>query len=238
MAAVAKAGRNLLSLGQKALYSQVFDVHVTGKNFIPQNRNFLVIANHTSHLDMGLVKTALGEQGEKLTALAAKDYFFDTPLKRAYFENFTQLIPMERKGSLRESLKMAQEALHQGYHLLIFPEGTRNTSGTLQEFKPTLGYLALTCNVDVLPLYIDGAQTVLPKGALFPKGRHLHVRIGPLLKIDDLRPRVQGMPKSDGYRFVTRLCEEAMKALLEKKVFSPPSTNEDKKTPLSGAGET
>jgi hypothetical protein len=55
----------------------VFDVKVSGKSFIPQNRNFLVVANHASHLDMGLVKVVLGDQGERLTALAARDYFFE-----------------------------------------------------------------------------------------------------------------------------------------------------------------
>ena len=95
--AVADAGPHAARRSaRRALYGGVFDVKVTGKAFIPQNRNFLVIANHASHLDMGLVKVALGEQGERLAALAARDYFFDTPLKRAYFENFTNLIPMDR----------------------------------------------------------------------------------------------------------------------------------------------
>ncbi|HEY1086800.1 MAG TPA: AMP-binding protein, partial [Archangium sp.] len=86
---VAKAGRMALEAGQRALYQALFDVKVKGKAFIPQNRNFLVVANHASHLDMGLVKVAMGEQGQRLVALAARDYFFNSPLKRAYFENFT-----------------------------------------------------------------------------------------------------------------------------------------------------
>src|SRR6185436_4802546 len=84
-APLAEVGRALLSFGQRVLYGGVFDVKVSGKNFIPQNRNFLVVANHASHLDMGLVKVVLGDQGERLAALAARDYFFDTVWKRAYF---------------------------------------------------------------------------------------------------------------------------------------------------------
>ena len=128
---VAEVGRKALDAGQRAIYGGLFDVKVTGKSFIPQNRNFLVVANHASHLDMGLVKVALGEQGERLVALAARDYFFDSPLKRAYFENFTNLIPMDRSGSLRESLRLAGESLTQGFNLLIFPEGTRSPNGEL-----------------------------------------------------------------------------------------------------------
>ncbi|HVE81198.1 MAG TPA: lysophospholipid acyltransferase family protein, partial [Myxococcales bacterium] len=217
---LADVGRALLSFGQRVLYGGVFDVKVTGKTFIPQNRNFLVVANHASHLDMGLVKVVLGDQGERLTALAARDYFFDTKLKRAYFENFTNLIPLDRTGSLRESLRMAGEALAQGYNLLIFPEGTRSTSGQLQEFKPTLGYLALTRKVDVLPLYLEGTHDALPKGSIFPKSTKLAVRIGPSLSYAELRRQTQGMARSESYRYVTGLAEEAVKALRDRKVLA------------------
>lgn len=214
---VATLGRSLLSFGQKVLYGGVFDVKVTGKSFIPQGKNFLVIANHASHLDMGLVKVVLGDQGERLTALAARDYFFDTPLKRAYFENFTNLIPMDRSGSLRESLRLAGEALNQGYNLLIFPEGTRSPEGRLLEFKPTLGFLALTYKVDVLPLYLKGTYDALPKGAMFPKKSDLEVHIGPVLTYDQLRSRTAGMARSEGYRAATTLAEQSIRGLMEGK---------------------
>jgi long-chain acyl-CoA synthetase len=208
-----------LSFGQKVLYGGVFDVKVTGKTFIPQNRNFLVIANHASHLDAGLVRVVLGDQGERMVSLAARDYFFDTPLKRAWFENFTNLIPIDRQGSLRESLRVAGEALRQGFNVLIFPEGTRSKTGELMEFKPTLGYLSLTYGVDVLPLYIHGAYEALPKGSMFPKTKELEVHVGPALEYASLKARVQGMARSEGYRYVTHIAEEAVRALRAGKVM-------------------
>jgi len=225
---VSNVGRQLLSFGQKVVFGGgFFDVKVTGKTFIPQNKNFLVIANHTSHLDMGLVRNVLGGQGEKLTALAARDYFFDTPIKRAWFENFTNLIPMDRHGSLRESLRLAGMALEQGYNLLIFPEGTRSPNGALQDFKPTLGYLAMTYKVDILPLYLQGAYDALPKGRMFPKVKDLEVRIGPALEYEEMRRQTKGMARSESYRRVTSLAEQSVLALREGKVLSiqsPPET--------------
>lgn len=218
---VAKAGKELLQAGQRALYGGLFDVKVTGKAFIPQNRNFLVVANHASHLDMGLVKIAMGEQGERLVALAARDYFFDSPLKRAYFENFTNLIPMDRSGSLRESLRLAGESLTQGYNLLIFPEGTRSPNGELQEFKPTTGYLALGFDVDILPVYLHGTFNALPKGAWWPKFEDLEVRIGPVLQLSMMRQKVAGLAKSEGYRLITRMAEESVRALSEGRTVRP-----------------
>jgi long-chain acyl-CoA synthetase len=227
---LANLGRDLLSFGQRILYGGIFDVKISGKNFIPQNQNFLVIANHTSHLDMGLVKVILGEQGERLTALAARDYFFSTPLKRAYFENFTNLIPMDRHGSLRESLKLAGQALEQGYNLLLFPEGTRSITGELQEFKPTLGYLSLTYRVDILPIYLHGTFDAMPKGSLFPKKKELEVRIGPVLSYRECHHQTEKMARSEGYRFVTHLAEDAVKALRDGKVPTPRQDRSDEGT--------
>ncbi len=237
---VANVGRQLLSFGQRVLYGGVFDVKTTGKSFIPQNRNFLVIANHTSHLDMGLIKVVLGEQGERLAALAARDYFFDTPIKRAYFENFTNVIPMSRSGSLRESLKLAGEALQQGYNLLIFPEGTRSPDGQLLEFKPTLGFLALTFQVDVLPLYLKGTYDALPKGAIVPKGKGLEVRIGPVLAYDELRERTRGLARSDSYRVVTQIAEAAVRSLKDGAPYVPEGRDARPQAPkrTSGGGDS
>ncbi|WNG49758.1 AMP-binding protein [Archangium minus] len=231
-------GRQLVRLGQQAIFGGLFDVKVTGKPFIPMNRNFLVIANHTSHLDMGLVKVVLGEQGQRLTTLAARDYFFDTPLKRAYFENFTDLLPMDRHGSLRESLRLAGNALRQGFNLLIFPEGTRSTTGELLEFKPTLGYLALTYQVDVLPIYLKGTYEALPKGRMLPKSRELEAHIGPALTYEMLRAKTHGMARSESYRYATRLAEDSIQALAAGRVlnFDESATIEEQRLALSSGG--
>src|SRR6185503_12407364 len=170
--------------------------------------------------------------------LAARDYFFDTPLKRAYFENFTDLIPMDRHGSLRESLRLAGESLRMGYNLLIFPEGTRSVTGELLEFKPTLGYLALTYEVDVLPLYLKGTFEALPKGTMFPKSKELEVHIGPALRYSDLRTKTQGMARSESYRYATRLAEEAIKALRAGRVLNldAAATTEEQRRALGSTG--
>ncbi|WPB74748.1 AMP-binding protein [Archangium violaceum] len=235
---IVTVGRQLVRLGQQAIFGGLFDVKVTGKPFIPMNRNFLVIANHTSHLDMGLVKVVLGDQGQRLTTLAARDYFFDTPLKRAYFENFTDLIPMDRHGSLRESLRLAGSALRQGFNLLIFPEGTRSVSGELLEFKPTLGYLALTYGVDVLPIYLKGAFEALPKGRMLPKSRELEAHIGPALTYGMLRAKTQGMARSESYRYATKLAEDSIQALAAGRAlsFDESATVEDQRRALSSGG--
>ena len=118
-----------MEIAQRALYERLLRTKYEGRGNIPFHTNFIVAANHASHLDMGLVKMALADAGEDLVALAAADYFFDTKYKRAYMENFTNLVPMERSGSLSQSLRHARSFLDRGYNALIFPEGTRSMIG-------------------------------------------------------------------------------------------------------------
>jgi long-chain acyl-CoA synthetase len=207
-----------------------------GEAFVPRDRNFLVVANHASHLDMGLVKVALGEQGGNLAALAARDYFFDTPLKRAYFENFTNLIPMDRSGSIRRSLRAAVEALRRGYNLLVFPEGTRSPDGKLLPFKPTAGYLALTCGVDTLPVYVKGTHQALPKGALLPRRAKLEVVIGRPIRVEDLRERTAGLPKGEAHKVATVVMEDAVRDLAGLPPSTPAPPRAATAAPAGGSG--
>lgn len=186
---VAKAGKRLLHRAQMKAYGQLFDVSVLGKANIPwHNPNVIVVANHSSHLDMGLVKFALGDFANDIRALAAADYFFSDPVRKTYFKQFTNLLPVERSGSPEVALKGAIDSLRRGETLLMFPEGTRATDGKLRTFRRGLGYLVATERVDVLPVYIEGTHRALPKGQPLPSptSRRLKVRIGELLSARDL----------------------------------------------------
>jgi long-chain acyl-CoA synthetase len=219
-APVAAAGRAAIAFFQKALYGGIFEIEVKGQANVPASGAFLVAANHASHLDVGLVKIALGEEGAKLASLAARDYFFDNPWKRAWFGNFTNLVPIQRRGSLKESLHTAVRTLELGYHLLIFPEGTRSPDGELQEFKPAIAYLSFAAGADILPVYLEGTHQAMPKGAFLPdprKRRKLMVRIGPVLRHDELRAATQGLARSAAHKEVTRIVRLAVEALRDGK---------------------
>jgi 1-acyl-sn-glycerol-3-phosphate acyltransferase len=151
---------------------------------------------------MGLVKMALDDAGQDLVALAAADYFFDTKYKRAYMENFTNLVPMERSGSLRQSLRHARSFLDRGYNALIFPEGTRSMSGTMTDFKPVIGYLALASRVGILPIYLHGTYAAFPKGSTILKSRDVGARIGRFLSAEELEEMTRGLPRAEAYRLI------------------------------------
>jgi long-chain acyl-CoA synthetase len=221
---VQRLGHALFGYGQRIAYSKIMRTRVEGQANVPPSGRFLVAANHASHLDMGLVKHALGDQGRNLVALAARDYFFES-WRGAYFKNFTNLLPMERQGSLKESLRLASEVVQQGYILLIFPEGTRSTSGQMTDFKASLGYLALTNKVDVLPMYLAGTYGAWPKGQALPSIADIGARIGPVITYEELRRRTEKMSRSEAYRAASGVVEEAVKRLRDRtRVREKPTT--------------
>ncbi|MBL0212920.1 MAG: AMP-binding protein [Myxococcales bacterium] len=207
-------GRKALRGGMRALYERVLETNIYGKTQVPPFGGYIVAANHASHLDTGLIKYALGEQGEALVALAAKDYFFEDPVRRMYFENFTNLVPMERHGSLRESLRLAGDVIRDGYILLIFPEGTRSETGVMTDFKPSLGYLAMTNKCGILPMYLSGTYEAMPKGRYLPKrGERVASYIGPYLSYEDVAKLAGERSRSEQYRAITYHVEGVIRRL-------------------------
>ena len=204
---VRRAGNAVVSFAQNTLYEGVLDTRIEGESNVPQHVNFIVAPNHTSHIDTGLVKKALGPGvADQTVAVAAADYWFDTKYKRAYMNNFTTLVPIERTGSLRQSLRHVTRILNEGYNALIFPEGGRQESGQIAEFKPIIGYLALNQKIGILPIYIWGTYQAFPKGTIIPKGSSIGAKIGAkvghFLEYDEIRKMTEGVPNTEAYRLI------------------------------------
>ncbi|MEL6281062.1 MAG: phosphopantetheine-binding protein, partial [Pseudomonadota bacterium] len=69
---VAAPLKSALGSLQEGIYGRGLRAKVYGRSNIPANRPTIVVSNHCSHLDMGLVKYSLGSYGKKLVGLAAK----------------------------------------------------------------------------------------------------------------------------------------------------------------------
>jgi long-chain acyl-CoA synthetase len=213
---VSRAGTKAGDVLQRVFYDKFLDTHYEGRSNIPAHTNFIVAANHSSHLDMGLTKMALGESGKDMVVLAAADYFFDTKYKRAVMENFTNLVPMERTGSLRQSLRHASSFLDRGYNALIFPEGTRSVTGEMADFKPVIGYLALHTGVGILPVYLHGTYDAMPKGSNIIKNRKVGARIGRYLELEVLEEMTKGLPRAEAYRLIAALVRHEVENLRDR----------------------
>jgi 1-acyl-sn-glycerol-3-phosphate acyltransferase len=182
---------------------------VTGREHLPKDQPFVMVANHASHLDALCLLSALPLTSiQKTYPAAAKDYFFTTLPKVAFSAIVVNAMPFDRKENPRESLDVCGELLTTpGHALILFPEGTRSTTGELAPFKPGIGFLTAGTNIPVVPCYLDGAYRAWPKGAWIPRPRKLVLRIGEPRSFADFPP------DKDGAKRVAAALEEAVKSL-------------------------
>jgi long-chain acyl-CoA synthetase len=205
-------GRFAVRGASQAIFDGWLKPKILGRGNIPANRNFIVVANHSSHLDFSLVGYALGAVGDDIRVLAARDYFFNTPARRFLASNFTSLMPFDRERAQLESLEDALAELAQGRSVLMFPEGTRSADGEIHEFKSGAGFLALRSRCDVLPVLIRGTHAVMGKGSLVPRRHPVEVRIGRAITADELHALAE-TEGAGAYRKIADLMRAAVIAL-------------------------
>ncbi len=213
---VSRAGNKAGDVLQRLFYDRFLNTHYEGRSNIPAHTNFIVAANHSSHLDMGLTKMALGEAGKDMVVLAAADYFFDTKYKRAVMENFTNLVPMERTGSLRQSLRHASSFLDRGYNALIFPEGTRSVTGEMADFKPVIGYLALACarrHSSRLSSWHARSDAKRLEHHQESESRRAHRTLS---RVEELEEMTKGLARAEAYRLIAALVKHEVENLRDR----------------------
>jgi 1-acyl-sn-glycerol-3-phosphate acyltransferase len=153
---------------------------VVGREHLPTDRSFILVANHTSHLDTLCLLSALpiGKLHRAFPA-AARDYFFVGVPGLFAAAVVANALPFDRRSDVRESLDLCRDLLDKpGNILLIFPEGTRSTSGEVGEFKAGIGLLAAGSPYPVVPCYLEGSDAAWPRGNFLPRPRRVRLTIG------------------------------------------------------------
>lgn len=167
----------LLLRGWMRVYHRL---RIDGQANLPDSDSFILVCNHTSHLDTLALLCAipLGKIHRTFPAAAA-DYFFSSLPRSAVSAVLINALPFDRKVKGAESLTVCAELLgNAGNVLILFPEGTRTSTGELGRFRSGIGRLVVGTDLPVLPCYLDGGYQAWPKGRILPRPRRLHLRIG------------------------------------------------------------
>jgi 1-acyl-sn-glycerol-3-phosphate acyltransferase len=155
----------------------------------PVARQRIYFANHSSHGDFILVWTVLPSALRARTRpVAGADYWMTSPLKRFIGQSVFNAVLIDRNAETRtdDPVQTMAAALDGGDSLILFPEGTRNTTAeVLLPFKSGLYHLACTRpEADLVPVWIENLNRVLPKGALVPIPLICTVTFGAPLRIE------------------------------------------------------
>lgn len=126
-------------------------------------------ANHHSHADTSLLLATMpAHLRNDLSIAAGADYFFPNRVSAALSALFIGAIPIERQKLSKLSIDNSLRALEDQRNLLIFPEGGRSPDGWSRKHRPGAAFLARRSGAPVVPVYIDGTGTILPKGKNWP----------------------------------------------------------------------
>ncbi|CDO10345.1 1-acyl-sn-glycerol-3-phosphate acyltransferase [Mycolicibacterium cosmeticum] len=139
----------------------------------------VIVANHASHADTAVLLAALPPSAKVMFAAAA-DYWFDVPARRLIATSLIGVLPLRRTGggSYDDLVRAAGPLLKAGHTIVIYPEGTRSTDGSIAEFRSGAVRLARDCGVPIVPVAVLGTADVLPKGGTFTPGCPMRVHLG------------------------------------------------------------
>lgn len=167
----------LLLRGWMRVYHRL---RIDGQDNVPNDGSFVLICNHTSHLDTLAMLCSIDlPRIHRTFPAAAADYFFSSVPRSAVSAILINALPFDRKLKGAESLRVCAELLaNPGNILILFPEGTRTTTGELGRFRSGIGRLLVDTRVPVIPCHLDGGFRAWPKGKALPRPRRLHLRIG------------------------------------------------------------
>jgi 1-acyl-sn-glycerol-3-phosphate acyltransferase len=153
---------------------------IVGHQNLRTNRSLVMVANHCSHIDTLCLLAALPlRKLHRAFPAAASDYFFQSLPRLWTAAILVNALPFARQARVRQSLALCRALLAKpGTILIIFPEGTRSTTGEVGEFKSGIGALVAGRDVAVAPCFIDGSFRAWPKGKRFPRPRKVRLLIG------------------------------------------------------------
>jgi 1-acyl-sn-glycerol-3-phosphate acyltransferase len=157
--------RFIYSVAIRWILKVIIGVQFDNAAFLLKEKQFVIIANHNSHLDtMTLLASIPSKILPKVKPVAAADYFGNTRFKAGLSKFFVNAVLISRsKGG--NAIAQMKKALDDGYSLILYPEGSRGNPDEEQELKPGIALLLSLCpQVKYVPAHITGTGRAMPKG--------------------------------------------------------------------------
>jgi len=154
-----------------SLYTWVnpaWPVSIRHRERLISDRACVYVANHLSLLDI-LVMFRLFTHFKWVSKIEN----FRVPVI-GWNMRLNDYVPLRRgdRASVIRMMARCDEVLAAGSPIMMFPEGTRSTTGTMRPFKPGAFELAIRNGVPLQPLVIRGTADALPKRGFVLRGRH------------------------------------------------------------------
>ena len=125
-------------------------IDVKGLDNLPEEP-VVICANHSSNWDPILMILAMSQQTK--LRIMAKEQLFRIPVVNAFIRKMGAF-PVNRGHSDISAVRTSIQSLKAGFHLLIFPEGTRVRQPGKVSVKGGAAMIAIRSGVKMLPVFI------------------------------------------------------------------------------------
>jgi len=165
----------------------------SGAENLPQDRGFVAVSNHISHVDVFVFAHFLNDAGI-VPHFLGKVEVFRIPVIGAIVRGADQ-IPVHREtGKASNAYRAAVQAVREGKCVALYPEGTVTRQPDLWPMRGKTGAarVALETRCPIIPIAQWGAQEILAPYGRRPSvlPRHtMRVRAGQPVNLDDLHDR-------------------------------------------------
>ena len=139
----------------------------------------VIIANHQSHLDL-LCTMMLNPKVVLLTT----DWVWKNPVYGVIIR-FAEFYPVS--DGYDKNVERLKNLVKRGYSVVVYPEGTRSETGEILRFHKGAFQLAQALNVDILPVFVHGANHVMPKKDFVLREGQLYVEIGQRTSAEEVK---------------------------------------------------
>ncbi len=167
--------------------SRTFSISLFGFRFevverLPESGGVLVLSSHQSHLDPLLLGLATNR---RLSSLARSSLFKFGPFGNAIAA--LGAVPIDRSASSVTAMRTVIQRLRKGAAVIVFPEGTRTSTGQLGEMKKGFALLAKRAAVPIAPVAIVGAYECWPRFHMFPRPGRIRLHFGTVITADEVK---------------------------------------------------
>jgi len=170
-------------------------VETIGLDRFDHSRSYIFMTNHVSNLDPPIQVTLIPRR----TSVMVKKELFKAPILGTAMR-MGDLVPVDRgnREAGIEAVNAARAVINKGLNMMIYVEGKRSFDGKLLPFKKGPFYLAMECDVPVIPMTIVGTHYAMPKARFSIKPATIQVIFHPPIEPKDFGSRDCLMEKVRG----------------------------------------
>lgn len=165
----------------------------------PDTCQRVYFANHTSHLDVVLVWSALPTEVRRLTRpIAAKDYWERGWVRRHLHRVFNALLIDRKEIKVHQSpVDLMLREIGDTHSLILFPEGGRSPGEEIGEFKSGLYYISKKRpDLELIPVHINNMNRILPRGEFLPVPLLSSLTFGPPIWLEAGEPKTEFLARA------------------------------------------